>query len=69
MIASPCFHRWHHTDEEDPRDKNFAGLLPFWHILFGTYYMQRDRPPHCFGTATPVPGNPIGQMISPFERS
>ena len=44
-------------------------MLPVWDILFGTYYMPRDRLPQCFGTATPVPGNLIGQMIFPFKRS
>jgi sterol desaturase/sphingolipid hydroxylase (fatty acid hydroxylase superfamily) len=38
VIASPR-HRWHHTGEAEARDKNFAGLLPLWDILFGTYYM------------------------------
>jgi sterol desaturase/sphingolipid hydroxylase (fatty acid hydroxylase superfamily) len=68
VIASPCFHRWHHTDEAHARDKNFAGLLPLWDILFGTYYMPRDLAPHSFGTATPVPANLIGQMVFPFKR-
>jgi sterol desaturase/sphingolipid hydroxylase (fatty acid hydroxylase superfamily) len=54
LIASPRFHRWHHTDESEARDKNFAGLLPLWDILFGTYYMPCDRRPASFGTATPV---------------
>src|SRR5262249_19046922 len=45
LIALPRFHRWHQTDESKARDKNFAGLLPLWDILFGTYYMPRDRRP------------------------
>ncbi len=51
IVVSPRFHRWHHTTEEGARDKNFAGLLPFWDVLFGTYYMPRDRRPTVFGTA------------------
>ena len=68
VIASPRFHRWHHTDEEQARDKNFAGLLPLWDILFGTYYMPRAERPERFGTMTPVPGGLIGQMVFPFRR-
>jgi hypothetical protein len=30
VLASPRFHRWHHTAAEEGRDKNFAGLLPLW---------------------------------------
>ena len=67
VIASPCFHRWHHTDEEEARDKNFAGLLPLWDIMFGTYYMPRARTPSRFGTTSPVPEGLIGQLIFPFR--
>jgi sterol desaturase/sphingolipid hydroxylase (fatty acid hydroxylase superfamily) len=68
VIASPRFHRWHHTSETQARDKNFAGLLPLWDIAFGTYYMPRDRRPTSFGTATPVPANLLGQLVFPFRR-
>jgi hypothetical protein len=26
IISCPRFHRWHHTEAEEGRDKNFAGL-------------------------------------------
>jgi sterol desaturase/sphingolipid hydroxylase (fatty acid hydroxylase superfamily) len=67
VIASPRFHRWHHTDETEARDKNFAGLLPLWDILFGTYYMPRDKLPSRFGTATAVPAGLFGQLLFPFR--
>jgi sterol desaturase/sphingolipid hydroxylase (fatty acid hydroxylase superfamily) len=69
VIASPRFHRWHHTDETQARDKNFAGLLPVWDIIFGTYYMPKERRPTSFGTATPVPKGLVGQMIFPFRKA
>jgi sterol desaturase/sphingolipid hydroxylase (fatty acid hydroxylase superfamily) len=69
LIVSPRFHRWHHTDEAQARDKNFAGLLPLWDILFGTYYMPRGERPMRFGTATPVPSGLIGQLVFPFLRA
>lgn len=68
VIASPRFHRWHHTDESAARDKNFAGILPLWDILFGTYYMPRGMKPAQFGTATPVPTGLLGQLWFPFSR-
>ena len=69
LLVSPCFHRWHHTDEQIARVKNFAGLLPLWDLLFGTYYMPRDRRPHGFGTSTPVPPGLLGQLLYPFRRN
>jgi sterol desaturase/sphingolipid hydroxylase (fatty acid hydroxylase superfamily) len=68
VIASPRFHRWHHTSETEARDKNFADLLPAWDILFGTYHMPQDRRPASFGTATPVPAGLLGQLVFPFRR-
>ena len=69
VIASPRFHRWHHTSEAEGRDRNFAGMLPLWDILFGTYYMPKDRVPMHFGTDTPVPSGLFGQLLFPFRRS
>jgi sterol desaturase/sphingolipid hydroxylase (fatty acid hydroxylase superfamily) len=68
VIASPRFHRWHHTSENEGLDKNFAGLLPLWDILFGTYYMPKDKLPAGFGTDTEVPPGLIGQLAFPFRR-
>jgi sterol desaturase/sphingolipid hydroxylase (fatty acid hydroxylase superfamily) len=69
VIASPRFHRWHHTNETEARDKNFAGMFPIWDILFGTYYMPRGKLPSRFGTDTPVPEGLIAQLAFPFRRS
>jgi sterol desaturase/sphingolipid hydroxylase (fatty acid hydroxylase superfamily) len=68
VLISPRFHRWHHTSEEEARDKNFAGLLPLWDIAFGTYYMPNDRRPTVFGTATEVPHGLISQLAFPFSQ-
>ena len=66
VIASPVFHRWHHSRDREAWDKNFAGLLPLWDRLFGTYYMPRDRWPENFGIHDPMPGNIFGQIWVPF---
>ncbi len=67
ILASPRFHRWHHTDELEARDKNFAGLFPVWDIIHGTWYMPRDKLPSVFGTQTPVPKSFAGQLAFPFR--
>jgi sterol desaturase/sphingolipid hydroxylase (fatty acid hydroxylase superfamily) len=66
VIATPVFHRWHHSREREAWDKNFAGLFPFWDLLFGTYYMPRDRWPENFGINEPMPAGFLGQMWEPF---
>lgn len=67
VFASPKFHRWHHTAAQEGQDKNFAGLLPLWDILFGTYYMPKEQPRR-FGIADVVPDNLVGQMVWPFRK-
>jgi sterol desaturase/sphingolipid hydroxylase (fatty acid hydroxylase superfamily) len=66
VIATPVFHRWHHSREREAWDKNFAGLLPLWDILFGTYYMPKDRYPENFGICEPMPKSYLGQLWEPF---
>ena len=66
VIATPVFHRWHHSKDPAAIDKNFAGLLPLWDILFGTYYMPKDRLPQDFGATEPVPTGYFGQLWHPF---
>jgi sterol desaturase/sphingolipid hydroxylase (fatty acid hydroxylase superfamily) len=67
VVASPAFHRWHHTKAEEGLDRNFSGGLPLWDLLFGTFYMPRERQPVAFGVADPVPKGFIGQMLAPFR--
>jgi sterol desaturase/sphingolipid hydroxylase (fatty acid hydroxylase superfamily) len=70
LVASPKFHRWHHTSEDEGLDKNFAGLLPLFDVAFGTYYMPRDRLPERFGLAREaIPEGILGQLAYPFRRA
>ena len=68
VIASPVFHRWHHTSQEEGLDRNFAGLFPWIDLLFGTFYMPRDRQPEKFGLAgETMPESLAGQLVYPFR--
>jgi len=69
VIASPTFHRWHHTSEAEGLDKNFAGLFPFWDLVFGTFHMPRGKLPARFGVRDDVPAGLVGQLAWPFRRS
>jgi sterol desaturase/sphingolipid hydroxylase (fatty acid hydroxylase superfamily) len=68
VFASPVFHRWHHSRERAAWDKNFAGLLPLWDILFGTYYMPKGRFPENFGIHEPMPENYLSQLWEPVAQ-
>jgi sterol desaturase/sphingolipid hydroxylase (fatty acid hydroxylase superfamily) len=69
VLASPRFHRWHHTSQEEGLDKNFAGLFPVWDLIFGTFYMPPGRIPVTFGLSREaVPEGFWKQLWWPFQR-
>jgi sterol desaturase/sphingolipid hydroxylase (fatty acid hydroxylase superfamily) len=68
IIASPVFHRWHHSKDSAAWDKNFAGLFVFWDRIFGTYYMPKDRLPENFGIPEEFPKDIVGQLVRPFVQ-
>lgn len=47
VIASPQWHRIHHSIQAEHLNRNFATFFPFIDILFGTYYAPRrgEYPP------------------------
>lgn len=68
VIATPEFHHWHHTSDEEGIDKNFAGFLPLWDVVFGTAH-QPDHWPKKYGTVKfQPPDTYIGQLLYPFRR-
>ena len=54
VIAGPRFHRWHHVDQPEAYNKNFAVFFPFIDLVFGTYHM----PGPAKSLATGFDGNP-----------
>jgi sterol desaturase/sphingolipid hydroxylase (fatty acid hydroxylase superfamily) len=68
VFASPVFHRWHHTTEEEGLDRNFAPTFPFLDLMFGTFFMPA-RTPEVYGTNSgPLPTGFLGQMAYPFRK-
>lgn len=69
VLASPVFHRWHHSSKAEAIDTNFAPTFPFLDVLFGTFYMPKDDSPTKLGIAgNPVPEGFIGQIIYPWRQ-
>jgi sterol desaturase/sphingolipid hydroxylase (fatty acid hydroxylase superfamily) len=67
-IASPVFHRWHHSADPASREKNYAPMFPVWDLMFGTFYMPRRALPERYG-ADGVPGDMVGQLVHPLRPS
>lgn len=69
IFASPVFHRWHHTAQEEGMNKNFAPTFPLLDIVFGTFYMPENTVPKRFGVpGSGIPSGFLGQMIWPFKK-
>jgi sterol desaturase/sphingolipid hydroxylase (fatty acid hydroxylase superfamily) len=64
LVATPAFHHWHHTLRE-PRDRNYASMLPWMDRLFGTYYLPRQWP-SAYGTDTKLPDSLVQQLVYPL---
>jgi sterol desaturase/sphingolipid hydroxylase (fatty acid hydroxylase superfamily) len=69
VIAGPVFHRWHHTALNRGGNRNFAGTLPIWDLLFGTFYMPANELPDAYGIDDANFPHTFGaQMIYPFRQ-
>ncbi|WP_426439581.1 sterol desaturase family protein [Bradyrhizobium genosp. P] len=69
VIATPVFHRWHHTSLEEGGDTNFAGTFPIWDILFGTFRMPDNVLPENYGADDKaIPTEIAGQLAYPFRQ-
>lgn len=65
VIATPFFHRWHHT-RDARRDGNYAAMFAFIDHLFGTYH-RPDHWPEGYGIDTPMPASLGMQLVEPFR--
>jgi len=43
VLVTPNFHHWHHSQDQEALDRNYAGQLAFLDTLFGTA-VKSDRP-------------------------
>jgi len=70
VLATPVFHRWHHTALEQGGNTNFAGTFPIWDILFGTFRMPEHALPDHYGVddQATFPREIVGQLAYPFRR-
>jgi sterol desaturase/sphingolipid hydroxylase (fatty acid hydroxylase superfamily) len=67
VIASPVFHRWHHTAPDRGGNKNFAATFPVLDLMFGTFYMPKGELPDNYGIEEQeFPKSFPGQLVHPF---
>jgi sterol desaturase/sphingolipid hydroxylase (fatty acid hydroxylase superfamily) len=70
VIATPVFHRWHHTAADRGGEKNFAATFPVLDLLFGTFYMPTGELPDNYGIAdAEFPTSFGAQLAHPFTQA
>jgi sterol desaturase/sphingolipid hydroxylase (fatty acid hydroxylase superfamily) len=67
IVTTPQYHHWHHSSEAEGIDRNFAGFLPLWDVVFGTAH-QPGYWPRRYGTVKfQPPEDYLGQLLYPFR--
>lgn len=66
LIASPEYHHWHHANEPEAYDRNFAAQLSLIDVIAGTLFMPR-RQPKAYGINEPMPRLYPLQLLHPFR--
>lgn len=65
VIASPNWHRWHHSTDPAAHNRNYANIFSFLDVAFGTYH----NPGPC-RTPVGLDGHPdpglVDQLLLPF---
>jgi sterol desaturase/sphingolipid hydroxylase (fatty acid hydroxylase superfamily) len=68
VIATPEFHHWHHTSQDEGVDINYAGFLPVYDKLFGTAYLPSHLPERYSTRGVPLPEGIVAQFLYPFRQ-
>jgi sterol desaturase/sphingolipid hydroxylase (fatty acid hydroxylase superfamily) len=68
LVATPEFHHWHHANEPEAYNTNFAGEFPWMDAVFGTLYLPKGRMPARYGIDDAVPDGYLPQLAWPFRN-
>ncbi len=66
LIASPEYHHWHHADQREAYDRNFAAQISLIDLVAGTIFLPEHRPQR-YGVSEPVPRLYPQQFLYPFH--
>jgi sterol desaturase/sphingolipid hydroxylase (fatty acid hydroxylase superfamily) len=65
VVASPEYHHWHHANQREAYDQNYAAQLSILDKLFHTLYLPKGKTPGKYGIDGRVPRGYLSQLISP----
>lgn len=69
IISGPELHRWHHSITIDESNNNYGNFTIIWDILFGTYFLPKDKQVSELGLLNRnYPMSFLKQMQAPFIK-
>lgn len=69
LISGPELHRWHHSWDPRESNKNYGNNIILWDLLFGTFFLPRDRGVGLLGLRNrSYPQDFARQLLTPFTR-
>jgi sterol desaturase/sphingolipid hydroxylase (fatty acid hydroxylase superfamily) len=69
FVATPVFHRWHHTYAVDGGTSNYGSIFSLWDVVFGTFHFPQNCLPTIYGIQdNDIEENYIFQLIYPFKK-
>ena len=69
IVVSPQFHHWHHSNDSNSHNKNFAPHLVLFDLLFGTARLPPSNAmPTTYGVTEQIPESFLKQLAHPFRR-
>lgn len=69
VIVTPQYHHWHHCDDPELYNKNFAIHFPLIDKLFGTYHLPGDEWPESMGLGREqFPKGYLRQLVYPLRN-
>lgn len=66
LFATPEYHHWHHANQPEAYDRNFAAQLSIIDLVAGTMFLPKQRPEK-YGLTEHMPATYPEQMIYPFR--
>lgn len=68
LIVTPDFHHWHHSQDDEAIDKNYAAHYAFLDYLFGSAVQSEKKFPERYGVVgNYMPDGFINQQLFPFR--
>lgn len=69
LVSGPELHRWHHSQIITESDQNFGNNVIVWDLLFGTYFLPKNRSVGTLGLLNPdYPTGFFGQLRAAFAK-